>query len=88
MNMTESAIHTGLFRDLYVALGEGRDMNTWSVRIQIKPMVDWIWFGCLLMALGGVLAVSDRRYRLSARQRQPETITPAATAPVAAHVDN
>jgi len=73
MNMTESAIDTGLFRDLYVALGEARVKDEWVVRIQIKPMVDWIWFGCLLMALGGVLAVTDRRYRLPAQRRQPES---------------
>ncbi len=69
MNMTESAIDTGLFRDLYVALGEAISMDEWIVRVQHKPMVDWIWAGCLLMALGGVLAASDRRYRLS-EQRQ------------------
>ena len=69
MNMTESAIDTGLFRDLYVALGEAISMDEWIVRVQHKPMVDWIWAGCLLMALGGMLAVSDRRYRLS-EQRQ------------------
>ncbi|MBI4937590.1 MAG: heme lyase CcmF/NrfE family subunit [Nitrosomonadales bacterium] len=64
MNMTESAIDSGLFRDLYVALGEAISMSEWIVRIQHKPLVDWIWFGCLFMALGGVLAVSDRRYYL------------------------
>lgn len=77
MNMTESAIDTGLFRDLYVALGEVRNKNEWVVRIQHKPMVDWIWCGCLLMALGGVLAVSDRRYRLPAQRRQ--TLNAVAT---------
>ncbi|MBS1157723.1 MAG: Cytochrome c-type biosis protein CcmF [Proteobacteria bacterium] len=64
MPMTEAAIDTGLFRDLYVSLGEPIDMQTWVVRIQYKPMVDWIWWGCLLMAGGGILAAADRRYRL------------------------
>jgi cytochrome c-type biogenesis protein CcmF len=62
--MTEASIDPGLVRDLYVALGEQVEgSNAWIVRIYIKPFVDWIWGGCLLMALGGVLAVSDRRYR-------------------------
>jgi len=74
MNMTESAIDTGLFRDLYVALGEARSIDEWVVRIQHKPMVDWIWVGCLIMAFGGMLAASDRRYRMASRWRRPEAI--------------
>jgi cytochrome c-type biogenesis protein CcmF len=71
MPMTEAAIDTGLTRDLYVSLGEPLDDGAWSVRIYYKPFVDWIWGGCLLMALGGLLAVSDRRYRLApARARE------------------
>jgi cytochrome c-type biogenesis protein CcmF len=70
MNMTESAIDSGLFRDLYVALGEAISMNEWIVRIQHKPLVDWIWFGCLFMAFGGILAMSDRRYYLLQARRQ------------------
>lgn len=65
MPMTEAAIDSGIFRDLYVSLGEPLDMQTWVVRVQHKPMVNWIWWGCLLMGLGGVLAAADRRYRLS-----------------------
>lgn len=61
--MTEAAIDTGLFRDLYVSLGEALEDGAWSVRIYYKPFVDWIWGGCVIMALGGVLAISDRRYR-------------------------
>jgi len=66
MPMTEAAISTGLLGDLYVSLGEPipDSKGAWAVRVYIKPFVDWIWAGCLLMALGGVLAVSDRRYRL------------------------
>jgi cytochrome c-type biogenesis protein CcmF len=65
MPMTEAAIDTGLFRDLYVSLGEAIEGNTpqWSVRVFYKPFVSWIWYGAILMVLGGLLAVSDRRYR-------------------------
>lgn len=64
MAMTEAAIDTGLFRDLYVALGEPLANNAWVVRAYHKPFVDWIWLGCFLMAIGGILSVTDRRYRL------------------------
>jgi len=66
MPMTEAAIDTGLTRDLYVSLGEPiPDSNgAWAVRIYHKPFIDWIWAGCLMMAMGGVLAISDRRYRI------------------------
>jgi cytochrome c-type biogenesis protein CcmF len=72
MAMTEAAIDTGIFRDLYVALGEPLENGAWVVRVYHKPFVDWIWFGCLLMAFGGALAVTDRRYRLTSRkEREP-----------------
>ncbi len=61
--MTEAAIEAGITRDLYVALGEPLSAGAWIVRIYVKPFVNWIWGGCVLMALGGVLAVTDRRYR-------------------------
>ena len=61
--MTEAAIDTGFTRDLYVSLGEAVEGGAWIVRIYFKPFVDWIWGGCVLMALGGALAASDRRYR-------------------------
>lgn len=66
--MTEAAIDTGLFRDLYVSLGEPVGNGGWSVRVYYKPFVDWIWGGCLVMALGGILAISDKRYRLATRK--------------------
>lgn len=62
--MTEAAIDPGLVRDLYVAMGEALDdQGSWSLRLYVKPFIRWIWFGALLMALGGALAVADRRYR-------------------------
>jgi len=68
MPMTEAAIDTGLFRDLYLSLGEAIEGSTpqWSVRVFYKPFVSWIWYGAILMVLGGLFAVSDRRYRNSA----------------------
>jgi cytochrome c-type biogenesis protein CcmF len=77
--MTEAAIDPGLFRDLYVALGEPLENGAWAVRMQYKPYVRWIWLGGLLMTLGGVLAASDPRYRKQAqrestRQGELETV--------------
>jgi len=69
MTMTEAAIDSGLTRDLYVSLGEPLENEAWAVRVYHKPFVDWIWGGCVLMALGGILAVTDRRYRLAQRAR-------------------
>ncbi|TNC82426.1 MAG: heme lyase NrfEFG subunit NrfE [Oleiphilus sp.] len=66
--MTEAGIDPGLFRDIYVALGEPLEGDVWAVRIQYKPFVRWIWLGALLMGFGGILAVSDKRYRLARRQ--------------------
>jgi cytochrome c-type biogenesis protein CcmF len=66
--MTETAIDTGLTRDLYVSMGEPLDNGAWSIRVYYKPFVDWIWGGALLMAMGGGLALSDRRYALAAKK--------------------
>ena len=70
MPLTEAAINVGFLRDLYVSLGEPipESEGAWAVRVYIKPFVDWIWFGCLLMAMGGVLAISDRRYRIHSKK--------------------
>jgi cytochrome c-type biogenesis protein CcmF len=78
--MTEAAINTGLTRDLYVALGEQVDGGAWIVRVYLKPFVDWIWGGALLMALGGLLAATDRRYR----SRSAASVAPATVASPAA----
>ncbi|TBR12284.1 MAG: heme lyase CcmF/NrfE family subunit [Lysobacter sp.] len=61
--MTEAAIIPGVRRDLYVALGEPLGDGAWAVRVHIKPFVRWIWAGALMMALGGVAAATDRRFR-------------------------
>ncbi|MGE5469005.1 MAG: heme lyase CcmF/NrfE family subunit [Ignavibacteria bacterium] len=64
MPMTNASIDAGFTRDVYVSLGEALEGQAWAVRVYYKPYVDWIWGGCLLMALGGLLSVSDRRYRI------------------------
>ena len=69
MPMTEAAIDRGFTRDLYISLGEQAESGAWVVRVQHKPFVSWIWAGCLIIAFGGFLAASDRRYRLHARKR-------------------
>ena len=65
--MTEAAIDAGLFRDLFVAMGEpiGND-GAWAIRLHYKPMVRWMWLGAILMGLGGFRTALDKRYR---RQR-------------------
>jgi cytochrome c-type biogenesis protein CcmF len=73
--MTEAAIDAGITRDLYVSLGEPVGDGAWGVRIYHKPFVNWIWGGCLLMAFGGFLALSDRRYRA---QRAAQAVPAAA----------
>jgi cytochrome c-type biogenesis protein CcmF len=77
MPMTEAAIDTGPFTDLYVSLGEPVDNGAWSVRIYFKPFISWIWGGCAIMALGGLLALADRRYRRVARRE--DRVVPAGS---------
>jgi cytochrome c-type biogenesis protein CcmF len=72
-SMTEAAIDPGWWRDLYVALGEPMEDGAWSVRLYVKPLIRWIWGGGLMMIVGGLLAASDRRYRLAVRT---VTLTP------------
>lgn len=78
MPMTEAAIDSGLTRDVYVSLGEQLQPEpraAWAVRVYHKPFVTWIWMGCLMMALGGLLAAADKRYR-----RKRSTANEAVTA--------
>ena len=65
--MTEAGIDAGWNRDLFVALGDPLGNDAWSVRLQYKPMIRFIWLGAFVMALGGIVAASDRRYRLTAQ---------------------
>ncbi|MDJ0927958.1 MAG: heme lyase CcmF/NrfE family subunit [Gammaproteobacteria bacterium] len=69
--MTEAGIDARWSRDVFVALGDDLGLNTWSVRIQYKPLIRFIWFGCIVMAIGGIVAVSDPRYR---RARQAAAV--------------
>ncbi|MGR5365439.1 heme lyase CcmF/NrfE family subunit [Photobacterium damselae] len=71
--MTEAAIDSGITRDLYVAMGEKLGDGAWAVRIYYKPFVNWMWFGALLMAIGGVFAISDKRYRFRKKAQITES---------------
>jgi len=68
--MTEAAIDAGLFRDLYISLGEQLPDGAWAVRLQVKAYVRWIWLGAILMSLGGLLAIFDKRYRQRRKIKQ------------------
>jgi len=87
--MTEAAIDTGLFRDLYVSLGEPLgSKGGWSVRVYNKPFVDWIWAGCLIMSIGGILAISDKRYRITSRKRKTAKSDSESASPAIASEGN
>jgi len=77
--MTEAAVDSNALRDLYISMGEQLPGGEWVVRLQYKPFIVWVWGGCLMMMAGGVLAMSDRRYRL----RQGEAAASAAAARLA-----
>jgi cytochrome c-type biogenesis protein CcmF len=79
--MTEAAIRSRLSGDVYVSLGEpttDRFDGPWIVRIYLKPFVGWIWGGCVVMALGGLLAASDRRYRAAKKATRESAVGAAA----------
>jgi cytochrome c-type biogenesis protein CcmF len=80
--MTEAAIHPGLTGDLYVSMGEEVEGGAWIVRVYVKPFIDWIWGGCMVMALGGFMAVTDRRYRRKAAATAPAGVTVGSGASV------
>jgi cytochrome c-type biogenesis protein CcmF len=63
MGMTEAAIDPGLFRDIYIALGDPLPNNAWAVRVHYKPFVRWIWLGAIFMSIGGIFTILDKRYR-------------------------
>ncbi|SLN65820.1 Cytochrome c-type biogenesis protein CcmF [Aquimixticola soesokkakensis] len=70
MPTTEAAIDNGFWRDLYLVIGDAQAGGGFAVRTYVKPLANWIWLGCLIMALGGGLSLSDRRYRVAAGQRR------------------
>ena len=70
MPTTEAAIDYKIHRDLYLTLGDPQDNGGWAVRTYIKPFANWLWLGCALMALGGIVSLSDRRYRVAAGARK------------------
>jgi cytochrome c-type biogenesis protein CcmF len=70
MPTTEAAIDYRLARDVYVVIGDPQDGGGWAVRTYIKPLTNWIWIGCALMSLGGVLSLTDRRFRVAAGARK------------------
>ena len=76
--MTEAAIDAGVMRDLYIALGEPLGDGAWSVRVQHKPLIRWIWFGALMIGVGGLTTSFDRRYRRTRRSQQLQGVEGAA----------
>ena len=74
MPTTEAAIDYRFLRDVYVVIGDQQDDGGWTMRTYIKPFVNWIWGGCLLMALGGFLSLTDRRFRIAAGARKPKAV--------------
>lgn len=77
--MTEVALDAGLFRDIYVAMGEPVGENAWAMRVHVKPFVRWIWLGALMMAFGACLSVADKRYRKKAvvsSESKPSVLMP------------
>ena len=78
--MTEAGIDAGFMRDLYVALGESLGQGAWAVRLHYKPYVRWIWLGAIFMALGGLLAILDKRYRaVKIKREQPVFVDSSQT---------
>lgn len=68
MPMTQASLNRGIFRDLYVSLGEPLPDGSWIARVYYKPYMNWVWLGCLLMTFGGLIAAADRRYRIRAKK--------------------
>ena len=78
MPTTEAAIDNGVFRDLYVVIGDRQANGGWAVRTYTKPSANWIWAGCIIMALGGGLSLTDRRFRVAAgAAKAPKNAVPA-----------
>ncbi|MEC3860447.1 heme lyase CcmF/NrfE family subunit [Mesobacterium sp. TK19101] len=74
MPTTEAAIDYRLMRDVYVVIGDPQDDGGWVMRVYLKPLANWIWGGCILMAIGGFLSLSDRRFRVAAGARKSQMV--------------
>ncbi|HBQ36999.1 MAG TPA: heme lyase NrfEFG subunit NrfE, partial [Rhodobacteraceae bacterium] len=74
MPTTEAAIYNGFFRDIYLVIGDAQQSGGWAVRTYIKPFASWIWMGCAIMSLGGLISLTDRRYRVAAGARRNRKI--------------
>jgi cytochrome c-type biogenesis protein CcmF len=83
--MTEAAIDGRIQRDVFIALGQqiGSNPETWSVRVRVKPLIRFIWYGAFVMAIGGIIAISDRRYRQTAKSKARVAVTTGQ--PIAEH---
>jgi cytochrome c-type biogenesis protein CcmF len=81
MIMTQAAVDYGLFRDVYVSLGDPLGDGAWTVRVYHKPFVGWLWIGASMLALGGALAAADRRYRVALRRRHATVKASVAQVP-------
>ena len=79
MPTTEASIDRGWTRDVYVALGDAQEGGGWAVRTYVKPFANWIWIGAMIMALGGTISLTDRRYRVGAPARRAAPRSAAAT---------
>ncbi len=77
MPTTEAAIDNGVFRDLYVVIGDAQADGSWAVRTFVKPYANWIWAGAIIMSIGGLLSLTDRRYRVAAGARKDAAPMPA-----------
>ncbi|MEC7816476.1 MAG: heme lyase CcmF/NrfE family subunit [Pseudomonadota bacterium] len=74
--MTEADIDAGFFRDVFIAIGERLSNDQWAIRLQYKPLVRWLWLGSLLMAIGGFLAIADKRYRIRVKDAARDEVRP------------
>jgi cytochrome c-type biogenesis protein CcmF len=87
MPTTEAAIHSTFLADLYAAIGEGGSREGWTVRVWHNPLVPWIWAGCMIMVIGGLVSLSDRRLRVGAPKRGAKSGTKPASAAQPAGAD-
>jgi cytochrome c-type biogenesis protein CcmF len=70
MPTTEAAIYQGALRDIYLVIGDPQEGGGYAVRAYIKPFADWLWIGALMMAAGGLISLTDRRWRIAAGARR------------------